>query len=306
MGETLEPAGEVDIDVAASALNFKDWLVAQPRSRVRRSDSLTLGVEAAGVVRASRAGTIQTGQAVIVFGDGFGVSADGGFAERASAPARYVTALPEGLSPTDAVTYGLAGFTAAAAAQCLADAGVQPGDGEVVVTGASGGVGSTAVAVLARRGYAVVASTGSPQHGSFLLSLGASRVVGRDDLSDRPERVLASERWAGAVDCVGGATLHEILRATRYGGAVVATGLVGASDLVTTVYPFITRAVSLIGVDAVEASPAARARAFAELATLGLGAELRERTIGLDAVPSALEEIGRGTTRGRWLVRPQL
>jgi acrylyl-CoA reductase (NADPH) len=177
----------------------------------------------------------------------------------------------------------------------------------VLVTGATGGVGSQAVYYLARRGYRPVASTGSPEATGWLGALGATGVIGRDEVADRPERVLASERWDGAIDCVGGATLAHVLRSLRYGASVAASGLVASAELATTVYPFITRAVSLLGVDAVEAGPVVRARVWDAVAATaseeGLEAFV-DREVGLAEVMGALDDVRRGATRGRVLVDP--
>ena len=204
---------------------------------------------------------------------------------------------------------GTAGFTAALSVDELEHRGLRPGDGPVLVTGASGGVGSIAVVLLAARGYEVVASTGKAAEDQWLRELGAAAVIGRDDLDEAPERVLAPERWAGAVDCVGGATLTKVLRALRYGAAVAASGLTGGVTLDTTVYPFITRAVALVGVDSVDTPDGRRRDVWARL-----GSELRPpdvdtlvaREVGLPALPQALEDILAARVRGRILVRPEV
>jgi acrylyl-CoA reductase (NADPH) len=307
--ERSEPHGEVVIDVVASALNFKDEMVSQPHSRVRRSENLVLGVEAAGTVLSSSSSRLRPGDSVIGFGGTMGVASDGGFAERVALSARYVSALSsDSLSPRHAMIYGLAGYSAMASVLALEDHGLVPGSGDVVVTGATGGVGSLAVLLLARRGHRVVASTGSAQHEKWLRELGASDVIGRDDLSDRPDRVLGSERWAGAVDCVGGNSLAMILRSLRYGAAVAASGLVASAQLDTTVYPFITRNVALLGIDAVESSIETRQRVWQEIGEQARGEDeaLVERELLLDEISTGLEAISAGATRGRWLVTPQL
>lgn len=297
-----EPAAPgVVVDVECSALNYKDWLVAQPRSRVRRAPRLVGGVEAVGRVRADTE-EFRAATRVSVCGGLIGVGLDGGFTASVVADARYVSAVPPTLSAQDAAALGLAGYTAMASALALEDHGHVPGDGPTLVTGASGGVGSVAVAILAQRGHHVVASTGSSEHARWLTQLGASEVVGRDEVTDRADRVLGSERWSAAVDCVGGATLPAVLRSLRYGGVVAASGLVAGSDLATTVYPFITRAVTLVGIDAVEAPAAERARVWEELGTVSVPHSLIEEIIGLDAVPEALESFATGATRGRVLV----
>jgi putative YhdH/YhfP family quinone oxidoreductase len=165
-------------------------------------------------------------------------------------------------------------------------------------------VGSLAVTLLARRGHRVVASTGSPEHAEWLARLGASAVIARDAIADRPDRVLAGERWAGAIDCVGGDTLHQILRSLRYGAAVAASGLVASPELATTVYPFITRAVSLIGIDSVESTSERRALVWEQIARSARDEDvaLVERVVGLEGVVDGIAAVGASATRGRWLV----
>jgi acrylyl-CoA reductase (NADPH) len=302
--DTASPIGDVVVEVAYSAVNYKDWLVGQAPSRARRAGRLTLGVEACGTVAQSAVDQFAPGDKVLVFGGGFGVSADGGFAERAAAPARYVTKLPAAADLRSAAAFGLAGFTALASVLALEDRGLAPGDGDVLVTGATGGVGSLAVTLLAQRGHRVAASTGSPENAPWLRALGAAAAIDREEIGDRPDRTFGTERWSGAIDCVGGATLAQILRSLRYGGTVAASGLVAGAELVTTVYPFITRAVSLVGVDSVEAPPQVRDRVMDAFSQVRIPSEVVERTVLLAGVVDALATIGRGETRGRWLVDP--
>jgi putative YhdH/YhfP family quinone oxidoreductase len=298
--------GDVLIDVQWSSLNFKDFLVAQAGSRVRRAESLVIGVEAAGRVVDSPDESLRPGDEVICYGNAIGVGRDGGFAEKIAAPTRYVTKLPqsEGFGVREAMTFGLAGYTAMDSVLALEGAGLRAGDGEVLVTGATGSVGSLAVTLLARRGHRVVASSGSPEHTAWLTALGASSVIGREEIADRPDRVLAGERWAGAIDCIGGNTLQQILRSLRYGGAVAASGLVAGAELHTTVYPFITRGVSLIGIDSVESTSERRREVWSQLAEAYLVSDvsLVERVIGLEEVAEGISAIGASSTRGRWLV----
>ncbi|HET9090614.1 MAG TPA: zinc-binding dehydrogenase [Acidimicrobiales bacterium] len=248
---------DVLVRVEFSGVNYKDAMVVDPRLRVRRSPQLVGGVDAAGEIVESSDPALPVGAQVAVHGGDLGVARDGGFAEYVYAPSRYVSRLPEALSARAAMIVGTAGLSAMRSVLALEDHGLS--NGEVLVTGATGGVGSMAVALLAARGYRVAASTGSSGAIGWLEGLGASRVIGREEIADKPDRVLASERWAGAVDCVGGDTLAQILRSLRYGAAVAASGLVAGADLVTTVYPFITRAVALLGVDVVEMDAPARA-----------------------------------------------
>ena len=297
--------GDILVRVDYSGVNYKDAMVVDPRLRVRRSPELVGGVDAAGEIVESSDPSLAVGARVAVHGGDLGVARDGGFAEYVYAPARYVSLLPEEISTRDAMIVGTAGLSAMRSILALEDHGL--GDGEVLVTGATGGVGSMAVSLLAARGYRVVASTGSAESIGWLEGLGASRVIGREEIADKPDRVLASERWAGAVDCVGGDTLAQILRSLRYGAAVAASGLVAGADLVTTVYPFITRAVALVGVDVVEMDARSRARTWEAVAALAARLDLSslvDREVGLEGVGDALDVIRRGATRGRIVVRP--
>jgi acrylyl-CoA reductase (NADPH) len=296
---------DVLIDVEYSSVNFKDAMVASSPSRVRRVETLVGGVDAAGYVATSPDGAFRNGDPVVAIGGALGVARDGGFSEQLYAPPRYVTALPASLSTRDASIIGTAGYTAMASVLALEHHGLKIG-GEVLVTGATGGVGSQALTYLAVKGYSPVASTGSPDETAWLMARGATRVIGRADVSDKPERVLGSELWDGAIDCVGGVTLSSIVRSLRYGCAVAASGLVASPELATTVYPFITRSVALIGIDAVEATTETREsvwQALGEIAHLVDFSTFVDREISLDGLDEAIDDIRGGTTRGRILVR---
>ena len=302
---TAKDPGDVLVRVEFSGVNYKDAMVVDPLLRVRRSPRLIGGVDAAGEIVESNDPSLPAGTRVAVHGGDLGVARDGGFAEYVYAPARFVSRLPESLSTRDAMIIGTAGLSAMRSVLALEDHGL--GEGEILVTGATGGVGSMAVALLAARGYSVAASTGSVESIGWLEGLGANRVIGRQEIADKPDRVLASERWAGAVDCVGGDTLAQILRSLRYGAAVAASGLVAGADLVTTVYPFITRAVALMGVDVVEMDATSRDRTWHAVAELAARLDLDslvDREVSLDDLRGALDVIRRGATRGRILVRP--
>ena len=297
---------DIFINVEYSGINFKDALVASVDGRVRRVDELIGGVDAAGTIVSSNDPALGVGTRVAVHGADLGVARDGGFAEFVYAPSRLISVLPASVSTRDAMVIGTAGFTAMASLLALEDHGLEPAC-EVLVTGATGGVGSLAVSFLQAYGYQPVASTGSPQESEWLFERGATRIIGRDEIADRPDRVLASERWAGAIDCVGGATLQQILRSLRYGAGVAASGLVASPELHTSVYPFITRAVALLGIDAVEASRATRERVWERLGDVAPHvdfAALTDRDIALEDLDDALETIRRGATRGRILVHP--
>jgi len=302
---TTTSTDDILVRVEYSGVNFKDALVAAARSRVRRAPRLVGGVDAAGVVTSSLDPSFAPGTRVAVHGGTMGVARDGGFAESVYAPAAYLSVLPDPISTRDAMIIGTAGISAMASVLALESHGLD--DGEVLVTGATGGVGSMAVSFLAARAHSPVASTGSPHESDWLLARGAVRVIGRDDIADKADRVLASERWAGAVDCIGGETLHQILRSLRYGAAVAASGLVAGTELHTTIYPFITRSVSLLGIDVVEMRAAMRARVWQALGEAAARVDfdtLVDREIGLDDLGVALDDIRHGRSRGRILVKP--
>lgn len=303
---TAKDEDDVLVEVNFSGVNFKDALVASPKSRVRRVASLVGGVDAAGTVVHSSYEDLAAGTRVAVHGGDMGVGRDGGFAQCVYVPRRYLSVLPESISTHDAMVIGTAGFTAMQSVLALEDHGAQLND-EILVTGATGGVGSMSVTFLANRGYRPVASTGSMNESAWLLERGAERVIGRADVSDRPGRVLGSELWPWAVDCVGGDTLAQILRSLRYGGAVAACGLVASADLVTTVYPFITRNVALLGIDCVEATSTTRTRVWNALGATITEVDvdpLVDRVVPFEALPQALNDIANGKTRGRILVTP--
>lgn len=297
------PHGEVTIAVGWSSVNYKDALAVDPTGRVARISPLVPGVDLAGTVVASDAAEVAIGDRVIVHGYDLGIAHHGGYAGLARVPAAWVVPLPPALDERTAMAHGTAGFTAALSVAQLEEHGLSPGDGEVLVTGASGGVGSVAVGILAERGYAVVASTGKPDAAGWLRELGAASVIGRDEVGDGGRKPLQPERWAAAVDCVGGETLAQVCATLRYAGAVAASGLTGGAALETSVFPFILRGVALLGVDSVNTPMPLRRRIWERLAT-----DLRPRPqpvteIGLDGLDAALATIRRGGMQGRTLVR---
>ncbi len=301
------PSGEVTVRVEWSSVNYKDAMTTQPGNRVARVSPLVPGVDLVGTVTASDDPAVETGAQVIVHGYDLGVAHHGGFAEFARVPANWVVPLPHGLSARHAAVVGTAGFTAALSLDRLEALGIRAGDGPLLVTGASGGVGSMAVLLCAARGYEVVASTGKTAEHAYLYRLGASQVIGRDEVAGDTGRTLGPERWAGAVDCVGGATLAAVLRCTRYGGAVAASGLTAGSTLETTVYPFVVRNVSLLGVDTVRTPLSVRRGVWREIAARFPRPALDdvvEREVRLEDLRSALSAILDGSVRGRILVSP--
>jgi acrylyl-CoA reductase (NADPH) len=298
------PAGEVEIRVGWSSVNYKDGLATRPDGKVARINPLIPGIDLAGDVVASSDASITVGSAVLAHGYDLGVSRHGGYSEYQRVPAGWVVPLAPGLSQRDAMAIGTAGFTAAMSVVALEDRGLQPDDGPVLVTGASGGVGGTALAILAERGYDVWAATGKPDEAERLRTLGASGILERDDVVAEG-RPLETERWAGAIDAVGGATLPYILRTLKHGATVAASGNAGGAKLETTVFPFILRGVALLGMDSVTV-PIARRRAIwdrlaTDLRPRELGAHVTE--VGLADLDPALDAIVAGSARGRWVVR---
>ncbi|HEY1832028.1 MAG TPA: acryloyl-CoA reductase [Acidimicrobiales bacterium] len=300
------PAGEVLIKVEWSAINFKDAMVTLPGNRVARRFPLIPGVELTGTVADSSDDAFRSGQRVLVQGYDLGVAHHGGFAGYARVPADWVVPLPDGLTNRTAAIIGLAGFTAILSMHKLLQHGTTPEDGPILVTGASGGVGSTTVALLAHAGFEVVASSGKSAEHDYLRKLGADRVVGRTFFED-DNRTLGPSMWGGVVDCVGGRALHEALRTVRYGGAVAASGLTGGNELQTTVYPFIVRGVSLLGVDTVMTPIEDRRQLWNDMPKefpLKYCDDMVHQTIGLDGLTQALRSVLDAEVRGRILVEP--
>lgn len=298
--------GDVTIRVEWSSVNYKDALAVVPKGGVARISPLVPGVDIAGEVVGSGDGAIAVGARVVVHGYDLGVAHHGGFAAYARVPAGWVVPLPDGLTTRQAMAIGTAGYTAALSVEALERHGLRPGDGPVLVTGATGGVGSTAVAMLAQLGHEVVASTGKADEHGYLRELGASEVLDRAETSAESSRPLEKERWAGAVDCVGGTTLAYVIRTLRHGAAVAASGNTGGAKLETTVFPFILRGVALLGIDSVQHPIEERRRLWARLA-----GDLRPRgldesitgEVDLDGLDAALDSIRAGGVRGRTVVR---
>ena len=299
------PDGEVLIRVAYSALNYKDALSVTGHPGVTRKFPHVPGIDAAGTVIESRVPTFLPGDEVLVTGFDMGMNTWGGFAECIRVPAAWVVQRPPALSVRESMLIGTAGLTAAQCLRAFERQGVNPDAGPIVVTGASGGVGSMATAILARAGYEVVASSGKPSAADYLKSLGAKSVINREELDDRGNRPLLSAKWAGAVDTVGGNTLATLVRSTQPRGCVAACGLVGGAELSLTVYPFLLRGVNLAGIDSAECPLAERELLWSRLAGGWKPDHLDETcaaTVDISELQPEVDRILRGEVRGRVLV----
>ncbi|TXI32238.1 MAG: acryloyl-CoA reductase [Aquipseudomonas alcaligenes] len=299
------PAGEVLIRVQYSSLNYKDALSASGNRGVTKAYPHTPGIDAAGVVAESSASEFTAGDEVIVTGYDLGMNTAGGFGQYIRVPAAWVIKRPKGLSLRDAMLLGTAGLTAALCVDKLEQAGLAPVAGPVLVTGATGGVGSVAVALLARLGYNVAASTGKAGQGEFLRQLGAQQIVPREELQEGSDKAMLKERWAGAVDTVGGEILFNVVKSLRYGASVACCGLTAGMGFKGNVAPFILRGVNLLGVDSVELPLVVKASMWDKLSLQWKLTNLESlaEEIGLEQLPQAIEQILAGKLVGRVLVR---
>ena len=298
------PEGEVLVRVRYSSLNFKDGLSCIGNPGVTRNYPHTPGIDASGEVAESSDSRFKIGDSVIVTSYDLGMSTPGGFGQYIRVPAEWVVPLPEGLSLKDSMIFGTAGYTAALSVHALQKHGITPEQGEIVVTGSTGGVGSVAVALLSHLGYTVVASTGKKEETDFLKGLGAAEIVSREEVNDESKKPLLRERWAGAVDTVGGTTLAALLKATKRGGAVAATGLVASAELSTTVFPFILRGVSLLGIDSGFTPTKLRRKIWNKLAGIWKFPQLEQLKIDctLEELDPEIDKILAGGQRGRVVV----
>ena len=298
------PEGEVTVRIDYSSFNYKDGLALTGSAPVIRNFPMTAGIDFAGTVVAADGGAFSPGDKVVLTGWGVGERHPGGFAQKARVKAAWLEMLPDGMNSRHAMAIGTAGLTAMLCVHALEAAGVTTDGGAVLVTGAAGGVGSVAVALLAGLGYSVTAVTGRASCHDYLKGLGATEVLGRDALAGAPERPLLKERWAGAVDSVGGDMLSQVLAETRYGGAVAACGLAGGTGLKTTVLPFILRGVNLLGIDSVMCPSGPRQAAWARLAQILPESTLAPicEVVGLADLPARAPEILKGGVRGRLIV----
>jgi putative YhdH/YhfP family quinone oxidoreductase len=295
------PPSDTLVRVEYSSLNYKDMLSATGHPGITRSYPHTPGIDAAGVVVANASDGVCVGAEVVVTGYDLGMNTSGGFAEYIRVPGEWIVPLPQGLTAASAMSYGTAGFTACLNLLGIEDAGVRPGDGPVLVTGATGGVGSLAVMLLADAGYDVTAATGRPEHAEKLLRLGARQVISRNDVLRPSDRPLVKGVWAAVVDTVGGEYLDSAIRATRADGVVTCCGMVASPRLNTSVLPFILRGVRLLGIDSAERSRDERLRAWGRLAAVDAGDRLEEITTdcNLDGLDEHIEMMQLGSSARR-------
>jgi acrylyl-CoA reductase (NADPH) len=304
---TVDELGDGDalIKVSWSGVNYKDGLASTPKGKVARIDPIIPGVDLAGVIVEPGESGLAAGTQVIVHGYDLGVAHHGGFSEYARVPSSWIVPLPEALTARQAMVIGTAGFTAALSVHALEKHGLTPGSGPVLVTGATGGVGSVAIGILAERGYEVAASSGKPDAEGFLKEMGATEILSREETSGAG-KPLERERWAGAVDCVGASTLPYILRTLKYGGAVAASGNTGGIALESTVFPFILRSVGLLGIDSVAMPIEERREVWQRIATdlrpRGLDG-IGTREVTLAQLPEALDAVLAGANTGRTVVQ---
>lgn len=300
------PEGDVLIRVAYSSVNYKDGLASIPNGKIVRKYPFIPGIDLVGTVIESKDDRYQQGDEVLVTGYDLGVAHFGGFSEVARVPAAWVVPLPAGLTMKEAMAYGTAGFTAALSIHQLEVNGLTPDQGPVLVTGATGGVGSLAVSMLAKKGYHVVASTGKEAEHGYLRELGAAEVVSRAELAPEKISPLDQQKWAAAVDPVGGKGLAYILSTTQYGGSVAVSGLTGGTDFSATVFPFILRGINLLGIDSVQCPMELRLKLWDQMAVAwkpeGLLSQIGQE-ITLEQLPETLASILKGQVRGRTIVK---
>jgi len=295
------PDGDLTIRVRFSSLNYKDALSASGNRGVTRNFPHTPGIDAAGEVVECKTDDFVTGDEVIVTGYDLGMNTPGGFGQYIRIPSAWALRLPDGLDLNESMAIGTAGFTAALSVLKLEQGGVTPEDGDILVTGATGGVGSIAVSILAGSGYRVVAVTGKPDQAGFLESLGAAEVIGREEVLEGADKPMLKERWAGVIDVVGGDILAAGIKAAIYGGVVTCCGLVGSSDLNMNVFPFILRGVSLMGVDSVQVGMELRHQVWGRLASEWKPARLSNMVdeCTLEELDEKIDQILAGKLKGR-------
>ncbi|MGE7185875.1 NADPH:quinone oxidoreductase family protein [Peribacillus sp. NPDC006672] len=300
------PQGEVLIRVHYSGVNYKDSLASIPNGNIVSSYPIVPGIDMAGIVVSSEDSRFQEGDEVIATSYGIGVSQSGGYSQFARVPADWIVPLPDGLTMREAMIIGTAGFTAALSVLRLEENNLTPKQGSVLVTGATGGVGSFAVSILAKLGYSVEASTGKESEHGYLKEIGATTIVSREDVYDGKLRALGKQKWSGAVDPVGGEPLASVLSQIKYGGSVAVSGLTAGTSLPATVFPFILRGVNLLGVDSVNCPMDTRLKVWHRLATdfkLAHLEQLVQQEITIKELPDILPTLLKGEARGRTIVK---
>jgi len=300
------PEGEVTIKVAYSSVNYKDGLASIPNGNIVNNYPHVPGIDLAGTVVSSTDSSFQEGDEVVATSYEIGVSHYGGYSEYARVKAEWVIPLPDGLSLKEAMAFGTAGFTAALSVQRLQDNGVTPEKGDVLVTGATGGVGSMAIAILAKQGYNVVASTGSQEEAKYLEEIGAKEIVSREEVNPEKQRALGKQRWAGVVDPVGGEVLASVVSNIKYGGSAAVSGFLGGRKVPASIFPFILRGVNILGIDSVYYPMEKRKELWQRMAS-DLKPETLLSDIGqevtLEELPQTLKDILNGDIRGRTILK---
>ncbi|XJZ27848.1 acryloyl-CoA reductase [Bacillota bacterium Lsc_1132] len=300
------PDGEVLIKVAYSSINYKDGLASIPNGKIVRSYPFIPGIDLAGIVVQSKDSRYKEGDQVIATSYEIGVSHFGGYSEYARVPADWIVPLPEGLTLKEAMIYGTAGFTAALSVHRLEENGLTPDKGKVLVTGATGGVGSIAIAILSKRGYHVAASTGKESEHDFLHQIGAKEILSREDVAGEKIKALDKQLWSGAVDPVGGKTLAAVLSKISYGGSVAVSGLTGGAEVPASVFPFILRGVNLLGIDSVYCPMEMRVKIWNRMANdfkPGGLSDIVRSEVTLEELPNSLSVILKGEAKGRTIVK---
>lgn len=301
------PEGEVTVKIHYSSVNYKDGLASIPEGKILRRYPFTPGIDLAGEVVESKVAAFKPGDLVLCTGYGLGVTHEGGFAEYARIPAEWAVPLPDGLSTQEAMAIGTAGFTAALSVERLLKNGLTPDSGPVLVTGATGGVGSMAVAILGKLGFSVTASTGKSEMIEKLKEWGASQVISREEASQGPKGPLGAEQWAAVVDPVGGPVTGELLKSIKYGGSIALSGLTGGGKFDSSVFPFILRGVNLLGIDSVFCPMPLRLELWRQLAGDWKPEQTLENGVTvftLDQLPEALSTVLAGKAEGRQVIKP--
>lgn len=302
------PEGDILINVKYSSLNYKDALSATGNPGVTRNYPHTPGIDAAGFVVESNDDNLRAGDKVLVTGYDLGMNTSGGYGEYIRVPASWVVKLPENLSLRESMIFGTAGFTAALSVYKLVNSGVKPQDGDILVTGATGGVGSTAVSILNKLGYSVIGATGKTHEKEMLLEIGAKDIVDRKEIDDDSGRALLKGRWAGVIDTVGGNILATAIKSTNYGGSVTTCGNVSSHEFSTSVYPFILRGVTLFGVDSVQCPMDTRLKIWEKLSLDWKPDNLNDNVdeVSLEGLIEKIDVILEGKNKGRTIVNLEL